>query len=204
MQTSIRVVQTAASLLALVAFAGGCGASDEPADPTSAEALRKADPVTVSCSYVQTFSSSYGTASSSKDTPECDNTRCGDVRDPNDDYVAYGGGAEYVGYTYNHDMVSFVGTCSGPRTAISCDDMKNDGDACDACLASSCCTSVFLCEHDPNCQAISDCVTTCKEDTACGQRCVDNGEPTASKSFAGTVECLTGSCASACGQAATK
>ena len=180
-----------ASRLVLAVLAVGCSSSSsETADPTSAAALKKADSIEVSCSYTEHYSSDgYGAV----DTPSCDNRMCLAV-EADENSVDFGDGSSM----YDTDLQQFLGSCTGERTPVSCDDFANDGDACDACLAAHCCISTFLCNHDPNCQAISDCVTSCKDDSTCAQRCVENGDYQASKDFTGTVQCMTGTCADAC------
>lgn len=193
MRSSPRI---AIALLSLATLVAGCSSESATADPTSSQALKKADPIEVSCSYTSHISGSEG----GSDLDECNNTRCSDVQDPDYTDLSIDIGDYTTGY-YT-DKVDYLGDCeSGTRTKISCDDLASDGDACDACVAKSCCTSAFLCNHDPNCQAIADCINNdCNNDESCMQRCIENGDYEAAKSFKDTLSCMSGVCASACAQ----
>ena len=185
--------------VALVSFSmlvAGCASESVAPDPTSAQALKKAEPLEVSCSYEEHISGSAG----GSDLDQCEEQRCNDVKDPDFSGVSIEIGDYTTGY--NHDKVDYVGGCgSSTRTKVTCDDLASDGDGCDACVAKSCCTSVFLCDHDPNCGAITDCINNeCKDDESCMKRCIDNGEPSAAESFKAALSCMSGTCASACAQ----
>lgn len=192
MHTSSRVV---IAFAAVAISTLGCTSQTANLDSGSETALKKADPLAISCSYIQTYSRERTgqTTVTTTDTPKCDDTPCGDVHDPYDPATS-----EYDwDLGYNHDEVEYVGTCSGARDPVTCDDLASDGNACDACVATSCCWPAYLCSHDPNCQAIIDCVTSCQNDS-CIDRCIGNADPTAAESYSATTECLSGRCASDC------
>ncbi len=183
--------------VSLVSF--GCSSGSHDVDATSKEALQKAPPIQYGCTYTEE-SSNYvdGNSIGANSRPMCSmGKRCSEVGSPDDDIGGYAGGSTYRTSSSYAGKTDFVGTCDAPRP-ISCDDYDN-GDACDQCLGKSCCSPAFLCEHDPNCKAIVDCVSNCKNDAACTQRCADNGEPSAFENLRALAKCLSGACASACG-----
>ena len=98
--------------------------------------------------------------------------------------------------TWYSDVKYFEGTCDDPHPG-SCDDRERKDD-CDACQYDRCCAPVALCEDDPNCGAIVDCVLGCKNDQACARRCVSNGETNAREHFSAAMKCITETCTDRC------
>lgn len=197
MHTPLRLAALATMLAAALVGSTGC-APDDDVDPTSASALRRAEPLAFGCTYVREDYSSYGTASSTKRTPACTTgLRCEELETPDSDH-AYVGGGSYFGVTLLEDRSDFIGTCDDPQP-ISCEYLEETGNACDACLAKSCCLYTFLCDQDPNCHAIIECIDGCKDDEACQTRCVTNGERTASNHLVEAASCLGRMCSDACG-----
>lgn len=183
----------AASLASL-----GCSA-DERIDPTSPEALLRAEPLQYGCSYVHRESTlGIGGREDETTTPRCSpERRCEDVTPPSSFH--YGVGSDgYSSYDFYEDKVDFIGTCDDPHP-VSCEDLTESGDECTACQARSCCAPVYLCEHDPNCVAILECLDGCKEDSACQNRCVANAEYHARSNLAAAVQCTRNTCATECG-----
>lgn len=177
----------------------GCSSGSHEVDATSKEALQKAPPIQYGCKYTEESSNSVdGYSIGTNRRPMCSmGTRCSDVGSPKDDIGGYHGGSTYSTSSHYAGRTDFVGTCDAPQP-ITCDDYES-GDTCDQCIGKSCCAPAFLCEHDPNCKAVVDCVNDCKDDTACTQRCADNGEPHAVENLRALAQCLSGRCASACG-----
>jgi hypothetical protein len=187
-----------AVLFSFLALAG-CRADEAGTDPTSREALQKAEPLSYGCSYVHVEQSSYGTASSTDAYPACeDNVRCRDLEEPASEYVPFGDSA-YQARTRFEERVDFIGTCKD-QTPISCEAYLTSGDACDACVARACCSPVFLCDNDPNCGAVLECLEECGHDESCVQRCLDNGDSDAVTNLLDGVQCIVGPCADACGR----
>jgi hypothetical protein len=192
----------AAALLALACVTTACSpdgdAEPDPLDdPTSRESLRKAEPLSMGCAYVETEHSSYESASSVKRTPRCAiGVRCVDLQTPNGTAMSDGYGGVYNSYTSYTDEVDFVGTCDAQKP-ISCKG-RSGADACEACTIENACRALVLCENDPNCLAIATCVQTCGADSSCARRCVDNGEPEAHANFVRLAEVVTDECAASC------
>ena len=190
------------SPLAIVLFAlsiAACGSdpdsSTPEADPASPELLKKADTISLGCSYVEheTFYAD-GTARPTE-TPKCEDVPCDAVRDYESDTMSIGGSV--IGSSkFAMNKEEFVGTCSD-RTPIKCDEDAG-GDPCAQCAAKSCCRSTFLCDHDPNCGAIIDCIVACDQDDACVDRCMINGDWRAAENLRAAFTCLTAFCADSC------
>jgi hypothetical protein len=174
----------------------GCTADEEP-DPTSREALQKAEPLKFGCSFVREEYSSFGTYSETKRTPDCSTLMSCSELDSPDSYRASLGDQSYYSSTIFKERVDFIGTCA-EHEPISCEYLET-GNECDACAARSCCAPNYLCDHDPNCIAITDCLKNCKEDRDCQNRCLHNGEYSAAKNLRAAVTCLASSCKEACG-----
>lgn len=180
-------------------FSLGCSSGSHEVDATSKEALQLAPPIQYGCTYTER-SDNYvgGDLIGTNSQPMCSmDKRCSEVGAPHGDIGGYAGGSTYRTSSSYVGRTDFVGTCDAPQP-IACDDYANR-DTCDQCIGKSCCAPAFLCEHDPNCKAIVDCITNCKEDAACTQRCADNGEPSAIANLRALAHCLSGTCASACG-----
>jgi hypothetical protein len=178
----------------LLAAFSACGSPDDM-DPTSPEALKRAPPLQfgTSCTHVQI--SSYGTSKSHTETPRCfDGSDCGKLG--SSEGIGIGGGATYSSYSYYKDVRWFEGTCSNPKP-VTCD-QRPVHNACEGCQYTKCCVSVALCQDDPNCLAIADCVVACKNDTTCSTRCQKNGERRASANFSAVLKCASEACADAC------
>jgi hypothetical protein len=191
MSQTLRVVPLTVVLLAALA---ACGPSND-ADPTSREALAKAPPFQFGTTCTKVESSSYGTAQSRTETPRCfDGYDCGKFA-PSEG-IGIGGGATYHSYSYHKDIQWFEGTCKNPKP-VTCNE-RPVRSACEGCQYTSCCVSVALCQDDPNCLAIADCVAVCKNDVACATRCQKNGERTASEHFSAFLKCTSQACADAC------
>ena len=174
----------------------GLGCAATPVDPTSREALQKAPPMAFGTTCTKVEYSSYGSSTSHSETPVClDNWDCGTMDSSSArDYAA---GADYYGDTHYADVAFFEGTCA-EKKPITCDERPAAND-CDTCQYSQCCTRVALCEDDPNCVAIADCVNTCKDDQACATRCLNNGDSTASSNLKAAAQCVQSRCAVECG-----
>jgi hypothetical protein len=86
-------------------------------------------------------------------------------------------------YTVYDRLTLFEGTCA-KSVAISCAN-RHASDACETCLYTICCERAALCEDDPNCVAITDCVVQCGADSSCGDQCVTRGDAVASANFLG-------------------
>ncbi len=175
----IRSACHALALSALLLGASGCSSSGD-AGPRSREALHKADNLQFGCAYVRVKHSSYGTASSTDKTPEClEGERCDELKSP-DSYQAYAGGNAYDSSEYFDKEVNFTGTCAQQAP------LPVPGPS------SKCYAAPYLCDHDPNCTAIRDCVTTCGDDAGCSAECIANGDYTAAYNFRATLECESG------------
>lgn len=48
---------------------------------------------------------------------------------------------------------------------------------------------LYLCKHDPNCQAIVDCREACGDDEQCGRSCMSNGESVAAGNLREMLDC---------------
>lgn len=195
MKKPLGFLSLAASLVLTVS---GCsGSSDAPPDPTSKESLTKAPPMEFGTTCTKLDNSSYGTAHSHDETPMClqGGGDCGELHSSSDS--AFGGGAAYGDFVTYKDVKWFEGTCADQKP-ISCDQRPANTD-CETCQYEECCTPVALCEDDPNCIAIADCVTGCKGDTACTRRCLEHGEPRATSSLERAVECVRNRCSAKCG-----
>lgn len=190
--------RTSSLLVVSSAFLFACSSTTET-DPTSSAALKKAEPLAYGCAFEQTSSTRIdGFKIGSRKEHVCSTSvRCDELK-PISDIYGYGGGSTYSVSTTNSDFVDFTGTCADPQP-ISCDDYR-DGDACDECLAAKCCAATYLCDHDPNCQAIGDCIKGCGDDQRCTARCFSEGYYDAGKNLRAFGACLTGRCASACGR----
>ena len=180
----------------LAAFALGCSAAAPP-DPTSVESLHKAPPMAFGTTCTKVEDSSYGTSSSHEETPVCleGGGNCGALKSSSGS--DFGGGAAYNGFTGYKDVKWFEGTCADQKP-ITCDQrpVKND---CDACQYAKCCDRVALCEDDPNCVAIVDCVSGCKKDEACANRCLDHGDLLAKLNVQAAITCMVDHCTAECG-----
>lgn len=179
--------------VALVLTCLACSSSDESIDPTSPRALKKADSIMVSCQYEERVIDS----TSSYLRPGCmQHVSCDDINSPPSQIVI--GGNLYNDHSVpKTNLKPIMGDC-GTGTPITCDAYASSGNDCDACVAKSCCAPAYLCDHDPNCQAIYACVKDSGDDSARIQRCVDNGDYEATQNFKKLVACWTGSCAAAC------
>ena len=93
MHKRLRLFGCLAILSAILSALGalGCSGNKDQPDPTSHEALRKADPLEHGCAYVKQTQSSYGTASDSTNSNECTPGSCDELRAPAGD-TAYAGG----------------------------------------------------------------------------------------------------------------
>jgi hypothetical protein len=180
-------------------FALGCSAAASgPPDPTSREVLQKAPEFKWGTTCTRVESSSYGTASDRTETPRCfDKLDCNDFE--SEEAIGYGGGATYNSYSYWKDVKYFTGTCADP-TPVTCDERPvAEGDACARCQYDHCCGQVAVCEDDPNCVAVNDCLVGCKTDEKCAQGCLSNGEYSAVKRLKSAYRCMSGSCTTECG-----
>jgi len=119
---------------------------------------------------------------------------CADLEDSTG--YGYGGGATFNSSTDYRNIEWFEGDCSDKR-AISCDD-RPQPNACASCQYKSCCSEVAICEDDPNCLAINDCVGACKNDDACVKSCLDRGESHAAKNLVRAATCIQSACKSDC------
>lgn len=156
-----RFLLVSCCLLGVLAFATGC--SNET-DPTSTEALRKAEPLAYGCAFVEINIGSYGTASSKTKTPKCtQGIRCDELQTPDSSYDYIGGASFYSSTTYD-DRHTFVGTCDDQEP------LTNEANGFEPCYAAP-----ALCMRDPNCLAMRDCVSGCGTDDSCTQRCLQNG-----------------------------
>lgn len=156
--------------------ASACSSSGD-AGPRSREALHKADPLQYGCAYVSVKHSSYGTYSSTDKTPQCtQGERCDELKSP-DSYRAYAGDNAFDSSEYFDKEVNFTGTCA-QQTALPVPGPS-----------SKCYAAPYLCDHDPNCMAIRDCVTTCGTDAGCSAECIANGDYTAASNFRASLEC---------------
>lgn len=189
------------SVLFLASVAAlGCSAEEPDVDPTSREALKKAETFPHGCNYVKEVSKDDNGKYSKIRTPACATTRCGDLEPPDtQNYGASVGGYTYFSSetTFYTDREDFVGTCDDPQP-LSCDYLTEAGDACSACAAKSCCTPVYFCDHDPNCKSILDCVNGCDADAACQTRCLDNGDAFAAANVRDVAACLRNRCEMEC------
>lgn len=178
----------------LISFSLGCG--DGPPDPTSSEVLRKAPAMAFGTTCTKVDDDSYGTSSSHKEEKMCmAQYDCADI--DGNSATAYGGGATYNGSTYYKNVQWFEGTCDDPQP-VTCDE-RPAADDCQACQYAYCCGPVAVCEDDPNCMAINDCVIACKDDAPCVQRCVFNGDEKASRNIRTAAACANNYCAKECG-----
>jgi hypothetical protein len=183
-------------VLPLIATLAACATEEEAPDPTSVAALRKAPSLQSGCSYVEHEASSFGSSFETSDTPRCSLLSCAELSPPSD-YVAYAGGSDlYESRTYYFDKVDFLGTCDDPQP-ISCEG-RAGADACEQCVVEHDCAALVLCESDPNCVAITDCIGGCREDQACASRCLQNGDYYARKNLNRLADAVTGTCASSC------
>jgi hypothetical protein len=187
-------------LLALTMFVltQACSGSSSP-DPTSREALTKAKPLKWGTTCVEHDSSSYDTGSGSfsttTTTQQCKYQVDCKTLDASPDRWNSSGGVLNSDTSFT-DVKYFEGTCDDQHP-VSCDDRKRNNN-CDACQYDKCCAFVALCEDDPNCTAIVDCIDACKDDQACAQRCVNNGDRIASTNLTAAVTCLESNCKDRC------
>jgi hypothetical protein len=175
----------------------GCsGSSNAAPDPTSREALTKAPPMESGTTCTKVEISSYGTAHSHDETPVCLQAGGDCEKMHGSEASDYGGGAAYNDFVSYKDVKWFEGTCADQKP-ISCA-QRSANDDCGACQYKECCAPVAICEDDPNCVAVVDCVTACKADTACVGRCIQNGEPRATSNLKAAVQCVRDRCAAKC------
>jgi|GEM_PF-5441987 len=174
-------------------------AHDPTKDPTSSESLNVASPIQQCCKYSQATYSSIGSPTYTNNN--CANGSCDNVPLSEGSGTMYVGGTVLAGGSNNYNMQQYAGTCSAP-VPVNCDEYKNDGDACDECLATKWCEALYFVMHDPNAQAILNCIDGCKDDQACTDRCRKNGEPTAERYIKKLTAYMTTAgtayCASAC------
>lgn len=181
--------------LATLAGCASEGEADPLSDPTSRESLRKAEPLATGCTYVKRYKSSYGTVTDVEVTPGCMMGTCSLPR-PESDAMSDGAGGVFTSFTEYTDAVEFIGTCED-HEPITCEG-RTGVDACESCVLESACSALILCEKDPNCLAIADCLQGCADDEACGARCLENGDELASANLVSLASVVTGVCEGRC------
>lgn len=181
MVLGFRILSMALASMALLSTSAlvGCSSSDGDSSPATHELLYRAAPLQFGCTYTQSTHSSYGTSSRTEKIPKCtEGVRCDDLYTP-DSTTDYAGGNAFYESVQFDDRVNFVGTCA-VHTPVP--GVKNAFEGCYA--------APYLCEIDPNCQAIIDCLKACADDTTCGQACTANGEAGASHNLSKVLECV--------------
>lgn len=179
----------------LLLAATACSSSDAPDDADGFSSQANSPPFRYGNTCTKVVSSSYGTASAETKTPLCLEQRAcwDDVPAPTH---TYDGTASYSRRTYYTDVVWFEGTCEDPRP-VSCDTRPRPN-SCADCQYDICCGSVAVCEDDPNCVAIDECIVACGTDTSCVRACSQRGDRVASENHARALDCVVEWCEDEC------
>ena len=186
--------------LALVLLTtSACASSDGGrADGLAGDSMRESQPFRYGNTCTKVFASSYGTASDEMRTPLClEQQACwDDVPAPKATTI---GSSTYHGRTWYEDVVWFEGTCE-QHVPVSCDARPRET-ACASCKYSACCGSVAVCEDDPNCVTLDDCMAACGFDADCATSCRVRGDSVAAKNHSRAMTCVNEWCQDECKQA---
>jgi hypothetical protein len=162
---------------------------------SGATSLVKAPPFRYGNTCTMVRSSSVGTASGQQRTPLClEQQACyDDVPEPSATAV---GSSVYRSRTWYEDVIWFEGTCEN-NVLVSCD-ARPSADACAACKYAACCGSVAVCEDDPNCVALHECITACGTEADCATSCRARAEDVAERNHARATTCVDEWCQDEC------
>lgn len=184
----------ATALVATSTYA--CASSDgSETDGPGRNSLIKAPPFRYGNTCTKVVASAVATASDEKRTPLCLEQRAcwDDVPKPSTVPV---GSATYHSRTYYKDVAWFEGTCEH-QVPVACD-ARPRASACAACKYAICCGSVAVCEDDPNCVAIEECITACGGDADCTTSCRTRGDDVAATNHSRALSCVDDWCQDEC------